>query len=65
MTTNTAIAIILENHDVDVDDPVPNSDQTAFEYLEAHILGALDHILDTEPVCLNCDDDGCKFCDTV
>ncbi len=43
MTTNVAIVIILENHNIDPEWKV-NDDQTAFEYLKSHVLGALDDI---------------------
>ena len=62
MTTNQAIAAILDDNGISTDQTV-NNGQSAFEYLESRILGAIDYIEDNEPVCPNCNDDGCDYCD--
>jgi len=64
-STNDCIAMILDDHDIDSNQKVGDNGQNAWEYMEAQIMGALDHIADGEAVCLNCHDTGCEYCETV
>jgi len=59
MTTNEAIAVILTDNGIKPSHIV--GWQTAFQVVEAAVLGALETIEDC-PQCINCGDKGCEYC---